>query len=123
MATPKLALWREGRDPGECGVQIDGTRFSFEDLDEIINREEAEAAGIPVVLLDEYRGNWCLFGLWLEDEAVCGMPTTPRGSLQEFSHRLLERQRLIGSAIASLMRDGRSQPEPRSGLPATDVAA
>ena len=33
MITLRPTLWSEGRDPSECGVQIDGTRFSFEDLD------------------------------------------------------------------------------------------
>jgi hypothetical protein len=56
MATLKLTLWYECRDPGESGVQLDGTRFSFEDLDAITSREEAQAAGIPTVLLEGYHG-------------------------------------------------------------------
>ena len=31
MRTLKPTLWSEGRDLSEYGIQIDGTRFSFED--------------------------------------------------------------------------------------------
>ena len=87
MNTLNLTLWSDGRGPSECGVQI-GTRLSFEDLDAITSREEAEAAGVPTVLLNEYRGNWHLFGMWLEDKAVCGIRVIQRADLQEFRHRL-----------------------------------
>ena len=109
----KVATWVEGRGPSECGIQIEGTRFSFEDLDVITSREEAEAAGIPTALLDEYRGNWGLFGMWLEDRAICSTPTSPKTDLQEFGQRLRVRQSSIRIAIAKLLRD-KSQPEPRS---------
>ncbi len=108
-----VTTWSEGRGLNECGIQIDGTRYSTEDLDEITSREDAQAAGIPTALLDEYRGNWGLFGVWLEDRAVWGGPKTPAAGLQEFSQRLRVRQSSIRSAIAQLMRD-KSQPEPRS---------
>jgi hypothetical protein len=65
-----VTTWSEGRGLSDCGVQIDGTRFSFEDLDEITSREEAKAAGIPTALLDEYRGDWGLFGMWLDERAI-----------------------------------------------------
>ena len=108
-----VTLWSEGRDLSEYGVQIDGTRYSTEDLDEITSREEAEAAGIPTALLDEYRGNWGLFGMWLEDRAICSTPISPKNDLQEFGQRLKVRQISIRIAIAKLLRD-KSQPEPRS---------
>ena len=107
----KVATWGEGRGPSECGIQIEGTRFSFEDLDEISSREDAEAAGIPTVLLDEYRGNWGLFGRWLEDRAVYGSPISPKNDLQEFSRRLTVRQSLIRSTIAKLMEGNKSRSE------------
>jgi hypothetical protein len=69
MTTLKLTLWSEGRDPSECGIQIGNTRFSFEDLEAFAGREEAEAAGIPTALLDEYHGDWSLFSMWLEEQA------------------------------------------------------
>ena len=113
MRTLTVTTWSEGRGPSECGIQIDGTRYSTEDLDEITSREDAQAAGIPTALLDEYRGNWGLFGVWLEDRAVWGGPKTPAADLHEFSQRLRVRQSLIRIAITKLMRD-KSQPEPRS---------
>ncbi len=85
----------------------------FKPEEPIASREEAEAAGIPTALLDEYRGNWGLFGVWLEDKAVWGSPKTPEADRQEFSQRLRARQSLIRSTIAKLMRD-KSQPEPPS---------
>ena len=114
MRTLKPTLWSEGRDLSEYGIQIDGTRFSFEDLDEITSREEAEAAGIPTALLFEYHGDWSLFGMWLDERAICSPPISPRNDLQEFSRRLKVRQRLIRSTIAKLMGDNMAQPEPRS---------
>ncbi len=87
MLTLTMTTWSEGRGPSECGIQIDGTRFSFEDLDEITR----------------------------------GGPMIPAADLQEFSQRLRVRQSLIGSAIAKLMRDTNSQPEPRSSLTPTGV--
>ena len=110
----KVTPWSEGRGLSECGIQIDGTRYSTEDLDEITSREEAEATGIPTALLDEYRGNWGLFGVWLEDRAVWGGPKTPAAGLQEFSQRLAARQSSIRSTIAKLMEGNKSQPEPLS---------
>ena len=109
-----VTAWDEGCSPSECGVQIDGTRYSTEDLDEITSREDAEAAGIPTALLDEYRGNWGLFGVWLEDRAVWGGPKTPAADLQELSQRLRVRQSSIRSAIAKLMEGDKSRSEPRS---------
>jgi len=100
-----LTTWSEGRGLSECGVQIDGTRHSTEDLDEITSREDAEAAGIPTVLLDQYHGNWGLFGMWLEDRAVWGGLKTPEVDLQEFSQRLAARQSSIRSTIAKLIGD------------------
>jgi hypothetical protein len=122
MRTLTVTTWSEGRGLNECGIQIDGIRYSTEDLDEITSREDAQAAGIPTALLNEYHGNWGLFGVWLEDRAVWGGPKTPAADLQEFSHRLRVRQRLIRSTIAKLMRD-KSQPEPRSSLTATGVVS
>ena len=107
MKTLKVTLWSDGRDPSKCGVQI-GTRLSFEDLDAITSRQETEAAGVPTVLLNEYRGNWHLFGIWLEDRAVCGIQVIQRADLQEFRHRLSVRQRSIGIAIAKLLEDNKS---------------
>lgn len=69
MTAVKLTLWSEGRDPSECGIQIDGTRFSFGDLEAFTGREEAEKLGIPAALLDEYHGHWSLFSMWLEEQA------------------------------------------------------
>ena len=109
-----VTTWSEGRGPSECGIQIDGTRYSTEDLDEITSREDAEAAGIPTALLDQYHGNWGLFGVWLEDRAVWGGPKTPAADLQEFSQRLRVRQSSIRSTIAKLMEGNKSRPEPRS---------
>ena len=109
MLTLTVTTWSEGRGLSECGVQIDGTCYSTEDLDEITSREEAETAGIPAALLDEYRGIWGLFGVWLEDRAVWGGPKTPAAGLQEFSQRLRVRQSSIRIAMAKLL-----QPEPRS---------
>ena len=104
-----VTAWSEGCSPSECGIQVDGTRYSTEDLDEITSREDAEAAGISTALLDEYRGNWGLFGVWLEDRAFWGGPKTPAAGLQEFSQRLRVRQSPIRIAMAKLL-----QPEPRS---------
>ena len=118
----KVATWSEGCGLSECGIQVDGIRFSVEDLDEITNREEAEAAGIPTALLNEYRGIWGLFGIWMEDRAVWGGLKTPATDLQEFSQRLRVRQSLIRSTIAQLRRD-KSQPEPRSSLTPTGVVS
>jgi|SRR5271165_3726700 len=100
-----VTTWSEGRGPSECGIQIDGTRYSTEGLDEITSREDAEAASIPTVLLDEYRGIWGLFGMWLEDRAVWGGPMIPEARLQEFSQRLAARQSSIRSTIAKLIED------------------
>ncbi len=100
-----VKTWSDGRDLSGCGIQIDGTRFSFEDLDEITSREEAEAAGIPTALLNQYHGDWSLFGMWLDERAICSPPISPRNDLQEFSRRLKVRQRLIKSTIAKLMGD------------------
>jgi hypothetical protein len=47
MLTLTVTTWSEGRGLSECGDQIDGTRHTTEDLDEITCQEEAEAAGIP----------------------------------------------------------------------------
>jgi hypothetical protein len=105
MATLTVKIRGNDHCPRECGIEIDGTCYSTDDLDEITNREDAEAAGIPTALLDEYRGNWGLFGVWLEDRAVWGGPKTPAADLQEFSQRLRVRQSLIRIAIAKLIED------------------
>ena len=73
-----VTTWSDSRASSECGIQIDGTRYSTEDLDEITSREDAEAAGIPTALLDEYRGHWGLFGVWLDERAICSTPITPK---------------------------------------------
>ena len=122
MTTLTVKIRGNDHSPRECGIEINGTRYSVEDLDEITNREEAEAAGIPTALLNEYRGIWGLFGIWLEDRAVWGGPKTPAADLQEFSQRLRVRQSLIRSTIAQLRR-GKSQPEPRSSLTPTGVVS
>ena len=70
MTTLNPTLWSDRCDLSGCGIQIDGTRFSFEDLDEITSREEAEAAGIPTALLNQYHGDWSLFGMWLDERAI-----------------------------------------------------
>jgi hypothetical protein len=111
MRTLTVTTWSDSRDPSECGIQINGTRFSLEDLDEITSREEAEAAGIPTALLNEYRGIWGLFGAWLEDRAVWGSPKPPAADLQEFSQHLRARQSLIRSTIAKLMEGNKSRSE------------
>jgi hypothetical protein len=57
MTAVKLTTWSEGRDPSECGIQIGNTRFSLEDLESLTSREEAETAGIPTALLDQFHGD------------------------------------------------------------------
>jgi hypothetical protein len=72
------------------------------------------AAGIPTALLDEYHGNWGLFGVWLEDRAVWGGPLIPAADLQEFGQCLRVRQSSIRITMAKLMEGNKSRPEPRS---------
>ena len=96
-----VTLWSEGRGLSEYGVQIDGTRFSFVDLDEITSREEAEAAGIPTALLDQYHGDWSLFGMWLDERAICSIPFSPRSEFHDFNERLRARQRWSEVSLSS----------------------
>ena len=70
MTTLTVKIRGNDHSPRECGIEIDGTCYSTEDLDEITSREEAKAAGIPTPLLDEYRGDWGLFGMWLDERAI-----------------------------------------------------
>ena len=119
----QVTTWSEGCGLSEHGIQVDGIRYSTEDLDEITSREDAEAADISTVLLDQYHGHWGLYGMWLEDRAVWGSPKGPRVDLHEFMERLKVRQHLISSAMGNLMRDTNSQPEPRSSLTLTGVVS
>ena len=96
MLTLTVTTWSEGRGLSECGVQIDGTRHTTEDLDEITCREEAEAAGIPTALLDEYRGNGA--------SSACGWRTERLGVAQR-------PQKSIYRNSASVWEYGRAQSE------------